>query len=253
MSFLEFAVEACRKAGEVTLQYFQTDLAIETKADRSPVTVADRRSEETIREWIGRYYPSHAIIGEEYRGPEISCEYRCFIDPIDGTVAFVRGVPIYGVMLGLEYRGEFIVGVVHLPALKEMIYASRDEGCFFNDRRARVSDTASLSDAWMCHSGREYFAQFERIDAYEKLQSITSRQRTWGDCYGHILVATGRADLCVDPVLNPWDAAALIPIVQEAGGTFTDWNGSTTAFGGNGMSTNGKLLPELLAITAPQP
>ena len=246
---LDFAVDACDQAGKITLEYFQRDFVVETKEDLSPVSIADRRTEEKLRELIQKYYPDHGIIGEEFGGTDRTREYNWFIDPIDGTAAFVRGVPIYGVMLALERRGEMIVGVINFPALKEFVYAALGEGCTWNGSPARVSKTRTMQESLFCHSGREYFANTGRVQAYEELQAATGSQRTWGDCYGHVLVATGRADLCVDPVLQEWDAAPMIPILQEAGGTFTDWTGKVTAFGRDGASTNGHLLQQTLAIT----
>lgn len=248
-TLLEFAVEACTEAGEITLEYFQKDVIVETKSDLSPVTVADRKTEERLRDLIIQYYPHHGIVGEEFGGPEAKREYNWYIDPIDGTLAFVHGVPIYGVMLGLEKHGEMIVGVIQFPALQEMVYAARGEGCYWNGSPTRVKNTDQLSEALLCHSGREYFDNTDRAAAYAELEKSTAMQRTWGDCYGHVLVATGRADVCVDPTLHEWDAAPLIPILQEAGGTFTDWQGHVTAFGREGVSTNSRLLDQTLAIT----
>ena len=252
-TLLEFAVEACTEAGEITLQYFQKEVVVELKSDLSPVTVADKKTEERLRELIARYYPHHGIVGEEFGGPQSAHDYNWFIDPIDGTLAYIHGVPIYGVMLGLEHAGEMIVGVISFPALQEMIYAARGEGCYWNGSPARVSNTDRLADSLLCHSGREYFTQTGRAATYHQLQEATSLQRTWGDCYGHVLVATGRADVCVDPTLHEWDAAPLIPILQEAGGTFTDWRGNVTAFAREGMSTNGRVFKETLAITKESP
>jgi histidinol phosphatase-like enzyme (inositol monophosphatase family) len=252
-NFLEFAIDACTQAGKITLEYFQKDFEIEKKSDQSPVTIADRKSEQKIRELIQTHFPSHAIIGEEYGGDKSGNPYCWYIDPIDGTKAFAQGVPIYGVMLALEISGDFAVGVVNLPVLNEIIGAARGEGCFWNGTHARVNQTASLKDALFCHSGREYFVECGRMKAYEELESATAWQRTWGDCYAHVLVATGRAGICVDPILNPWDAGALIPIVEEAGGTFTDWNGTRSAYSSEGISTNGALLPEVLSITQKYP
>ena len=251
--FLSFAMDACEQAGRITLEYFQKDFEIERKADQSPVTIADRKSEQKIRELIQTHFPSHSIIGEEYGGDKSTNEYCWYIDPIDGTKAFAQGVPIYGVMLALEISGNFSVGVVNLPVLNEIIGAARGEGCFWNGTRAHVNQITSLKDALFCHSGREYFVESGRLEAYNELEAATAWQRTWGDCYAHILVATGRAGICVDPVLNPWDAGALIPIIEEAGGTFTDWQGNRTAYSSEGISTNGSLLPEVLSITKKYP
>jgi histidinol-phosphatase len=251
--FLQFAFDACEQAGKITLEYFQKNPETETKSDQSPVTIADRLSEKKIRELIEKYYPDHAIVGEEYGGAKSDNSYCWFIDPIDGTRAFVQGVPIYGVMLGLEISGEFSVGVINFPALNEIIGAARGEGCFWNGSPARVNRDATLKETLFCHSGREYFQQFDRSKAYQELEDATGWQRTWGDCYGHILVATGRAGCCVDPILNAWDAGAIIPIVEEAGGTFTDWRGRKSAYSREGISTNGILLQQVLNITSKYP
>jgi histidinol phosphatase-like enzyme (inositol monophosphatase family) len=249
-SFLEFAVDACQQAGKITLNYFQKNLQIDYKADESPVTIADRSSETRIRELIQKRFPDHAIIGEEFGQAEKKSSHIWYIDPIDGTLAYVHGVPIYGVMLGLEIENEVVVGVVNFPALNEMAYAAKGQGCFWNGVRCSVRTDRKLNQAVLCHSGTEYYQNRGRLEAYRELEKATLLQRTWGDCYGHILVATGRADVCIDPVLHSWDAAPLIPILQEAGGTFTDWKGVVTAHHHEGISANAELLPEILSITS---
>lgn len=249
-SLMEFAERTCREAGNITLQYFQKEIQIEYKEDSSPVTIADRKSEELIRAAIEKEFPDHTIIGEEFGERLRSRDHAWYIDPIDGTLAYTRGVPIYGVMLGLRSASEFQVGCVFLPVLNEMVVAGKSKGCYWNGKRASVSQTRELRNALFAHSGYEYFANEKRGAAYRDLESSTKLQRTWGDCYGHVLVATGRADICVDPILFPWDAAPLIPILQEAGGTFTDWRGNITPENHEGMSTNGLLLNQVLAITS---
>lgn len=245
---LDFAVEACTEAGFIPMKYFQQNPEVEFKKDESPVTIADKQTEQFLRERIQKYYPDHRIVGEEFASAGSHPDFCWYLDPIDGTYAYVRGVPIFGVMMGLEWKGEFVVGVVNLPALNEIVAAGRGLGCRWNGRTATVSNTDTLENAVLCITGREYFSE-GRMGVYRQLESVTAVQRTWGDCYGHVLVATGRADVCVDSVLHEWDAAALIPILQEAGGTFTDWKGKTTAFGNEGISTNGTLLSSILAIT----
>jgi histidinol phosphatase-like enzyme (inositol monophosphatase family) len=249
-TYLDFAVEACTEAGKITLEYFQHNPEMELKQDLSPVTIADKRSEEKIRSMITKYFPDHTVIGEEFGITNSESRNRWYIDPIDGTKAYVQGVPIYGVMLGLEIDSEFIVGVVNFPALGEIAAAARGEGCYWNAKRASVSSTTNLDSALFVHSGSEYFIQTGRANAYAEFVNATAWQRTWGDCYGHILVATGRADLCVDPILNSWDAAALIPILNESGGTFTDWHGTVTPHAREGISSNQILLPAILSISS---
>jgi histidinol-phosphatase len=245
---LDFAVEAAWQAGKITLAYFQSGTAVERKADASPVTLADRRAEAKLRECIQRAFPAHGILGEEYGETAGSTPYRWILDPLDGTRSFVQGVPLYGVMLGLEYGGRALLGVVHFPALGDTVYAARGEGCYWNGRRARVSAVDRLEDAVVLATDVRTLYEQGRGPVFETLQAKTRLQRTWGDCYGHILVATGRAEIMLDPILNIWDCAALQPILEEAGGTFTDWAGTATHTGGNGLSTNGHLFHSVMDI-----
>lgn len=248
-TLLDFAQELAWQAGRLTLSYFGTGIVPELKADQSPVTVADRQSEQRMRAMIGERFPGHAVLGEEYAETNAGAEYRWILDPIDGTKSFVQGVPLYGVLVGLERASEPVLGVCYFPALGEMVAAAHGMGCTLNGRRVHVSKVAELSQAVLLSSDAESFALHGREDAYNALRSRVHFARTWGDCYGHVLVATGRAELMLDPIMNVWDCAALLPIVQEAGGTFTDWHGNATIWGGEAVSTNGVLaaavLPEL--------
>ncbi len=245
---LEFAVEAAREAGKIPLEYFQTELNVSTKPDQSPVTIADKRTEEKLRELILARFPEHGIVGEEFGEHNIGSAYRWIIDPIDGTQSFIRGVGLFGLLLGLELEGEMIVGVANLPAINEIVYAAKGLGCYWNDRRARVSQTSNLSDATLLTTDVRSCFSSGRGAAYEQLAAATKLQRTWGDCYGHILVATGRAEIMLDPIMNPWDCAALLPILHEAGGTFTDWEGKATIEGGNAISTNRFLFGDVMQL-----
>jgi histidinol-phosphatase len=238
---LEFATDAAWKAGRATLAHFQTGVAVDIKADDSPVTVADRTAERLLRDLIAARYPEHAVLGEEFGGASEHSEYRWVVDPIDGTKSFIRGVPLYGVLVALELSGVPRVGVAHFPALNETLAAAEGLGCWWNGRRARASSTATLATAAVGYSDSRML--YDRMgDKWPALQHATHVQRGWGDCYGHCLVATGRLDVMLDPVMNPWDCSALIPILQEAGGTFTDWTGDVTTRGGNAFSTNGHLF-----------
>lgn len=243
---LSFAVELARGAGEITLKYFRSSLTPEQKADGSFVTQADREAESFIRARLEENFPSDAILGEEEGARAGTSGRQWIIDPLDGTYSFVHGVPLYGVLIGLEIEDEVCLGIVNLPALNEIIYAARRVGCFLNSARTRVSSTRRLEDALLLSTD---FGTCERYGfgrAAEALQRRAGARRTWGDCYGHVLVATGRADVMLDPVMNIWDCAPLLPIMEEAGGTFTDWRGSRTIRGGNAISTNGALFDEVM-------
>jgi histidinol-phosphatase len=243
---LDFAVALAREAGEITLKYFRGEYEAERKADGSLVTVADRETERHIRARLAETFPDDGVIGEEAGASAGSSGRQWIVDPIDGTYSFVRGVPLYGVMLGLEVEGETVLGVVNLPAINELASAARGMGCYWNGRRARVSETGSLDRALLLSPDFGPGAQHGKGSAVARLQRAAAMRRTWGDCYGHVLVATGRADVMLDPVMNVWDCAALLPIVEEAGGHFTDWRGQRTIRGDDAISTNALLFDEVM-------
>ena len=244
---LQVATDAALEAGKVTLQYFQTDLDVERKADSSPVTVADREAEARLFDLLRDAYPADAFLGEERGEVSGSSGFRWIVDPIDGTKSFIQGVPLYGVMVALEDpAGDAVVGVVHIPPLGELVSAAKGEGCLWNGNRARVSTTPCLAEACITFTCLDDFAESQRTAALLRVVTEARVARGWGDCYGHILVATGRADAMVDPILSDWDCAALLPILEEAGGTFSDWDGRRTHTGKSGISTNGVLRDEVL-------
>ena len=245
---LDFAVDIAREAGAITRQYYQGSFTAERKADHSFVTIADREAETYLRARITEAFPDDSILGEEGGEQSGSTNRRWILDPIDGTYSFVHGVPLYGVLVGLELEGEAVLGVVNLPALDELVYAARGLGCFWNGEPARVSATPALDEALLLSTDFEACEQYGFGPAAESLQRRVHARRTWGDAYGHMLVATGRADIMLDPVMNVWDCAPLLPILEEAGGTFTDWTGRRTIDGGNAISTNGLLFDAVMEI-----
>ena len=249
---LQLAVEAARTAGRLTLKYFRrADLAVDRKADDTPVTVADREAEEELRRQISERFPDDAILGEEFPDRAGTSGFRWILDPIDGTKSFIHGVPLYSTLVGVECEGESVLGVIRIPALDECVYAARGLGAWYThgDRSpaaARVSRQPSLANALFVTSEVAGFDQTGRRSAYDRLQAAARLARTWGDGYGYLMVATGRADVMVDPIMALWDAAALPPILEEAGGTFSDWQGNPTYQAGEGVATNGLLLKEVL-------
>lgn len=247
-TYLDFAAEIAWQAGQLTLGYFQTDLRPDFKADDSPVTVADREAEKLIRARLEKRFPTHAIVGEEFGADEAGHSHRWFIDPIDGTRSFVRGVPLYAVLIGLEIDGVSRMGVAHFPALGEMIIAATGEGCWWNGRRAYVSNTKHLKDALVCHYDAAAFEKYNRSAAWERIKKIANYRAGWCDAYAYLLVATGRAELALDPIMNSWDCAPFPPILQEAGGYFGDWSGHPTIHSGEAIGTTQTLLPEVLDL-----
>jgi histidinol-phosphatase len=244
---LDFAVDLAREAGKITLRHFKNSFAIERKADSSLVTVADREVERYLRKSIEETFPDDAILGEEEGEKSGISKRRWIIDPVDGTYSFVHGVPLYASLIALEIEETSVLGVANLPALNEIIYAAKGLGCFWNGATAHVSSTKALDEALLLATDFGACARYEFGPAAEALQRQANARRTWGDAYGHVLVATGRADIMLDPIMNVWDCAALLPILEEAGGTFTDWKGNRTIYCGNAISTNGILFRNVMA------
>ncbi|MEX2543433.1 MAG: inositol monophosphatase family protein [Trueperaceae bacterium] len=249
---LDFAIATAQEAGRITLAHFQSDTTVELKADQSPVTVADRSAEQRIRERIEAAYPSHAVLGEEFGGPDDQrgSSHRWLVDPIDGTRAFVRGVPLYAVLVALEVDGKIEVGVADFPALGETVWAARGEGCYWNGRRCFVRETATLAESVVAFTGASSFARHGREAAWQRFQAATSYQAGWSDAYGHALVATGRLELMLDPAMNVWDCGPFPVILAEAGGFFGNWSGEHTIYGGEALSTTSVLLEQVLELVA---
>jgi histidinol phosphatase-like enzyme (inositol monophosphatase family) len=245
-------------AGEVTLRYFrQNDLRVESKADDSPVTIADRSAEQWAREQIAQRFPDDAVVGEEFSDSAGTSRYRWVIDPIDGTKSFVCGVPLYSTLLALECDGQPLGGVIQIPALGETVIAAVGQGAWYRSSptgawtRAKVSEKSTLDSSVLLTSQSDLFGRRGAGDAFADLERICWVSRTWGDGYGYLLVATGRAELMVDAICNPWDVAAMLPILSEAGGRFTDWRGNETCRGGEGLGSNGRIHDEVVSILAP--
>jgi histidinol phosphatase-like enzyme (inositol monophosphatase family) len=244
---LAFAVESAQLAGAFTLGFYNTGTPHELKADRSPVTAADRGAEERLRRRIEAAYPDHGILGEEYGETKGRTDARWILDPIDGTVSFICGVPLYSVLVALEIAGEVALGVIHMPALGETVYAARGLGCWWNGRRARVSDARTLAEARLCTCGSKLIVDHGRGREYERVRDRCLLDRGWSDGYAYALVATGRAEIVMDPLMQVWDNAAVMACVVEAGGTFTDWAGTPSHTTKEALATNGRILPEVLA------
>jgi histidinol-phosphatase len=244
---LGFAQEIAWEAGRSTLGLFQRGVAVDVKDDDSPVTVADREAERILRRAIAGRYPAHDVLGEEFGEEGHGSSYRWILDPIDGTRSFIHGVPLYSSLVGLEIDGEMAVGVAYFPALDDMVAAATGLGCRWNGRPARVSSVSRLEKALVVYTDAGEIAEASP-GVWDRLQAGTGLQRGFADAYGAFMVATGRAEVALDGIMKPWDCAALMPIVKEAGGTFTDWEGTPTISGGNGLSTNGLLLQAVLEV-----
>jgi histidinol phosphatase-like enzyme (inositol monophosphatase family) len=253
---LESAISIARQAGQRTLDFFQTDrFEVHRKADNSPVTQADLQAEQLMRDLIGSAFPQDAIMGEELDEQLGESGFRWILDPIDGTKSFITGVPLYSVLIGVLYEDQAVVGVIRIPGLDESVYASQGQGAWWTQgthspRPARVSTCDNLAAGTFLTTQIDSFEGRDASAAYQQLAAGASIARTWGDGYGYLLVATGRAEVMVDPIMNLWDAAPLRIVMEEAGGTFTDWQGHPTIHHGEGVATNGRVLAEVLSITS---
>jgi histidinol phosphatase-like enzyme (inositol monophosphatase family) len=246
-NLLDFAQETAIAAGKITLQYFRKSIAFEVKSDLTPVTEVDKKVEIFIRGRIQDTYPNQSILGEEFEEKETESRLKWIIDPIDGTLSFIRGIPQYTILLALTYDGEPQLGVIHNPATQETVAAAKDMGCTYNNKPCRVSETSKLSEAWI--QVTDYADLWRRRPEFsKKLLSQAGFCRAWGDAYGYLLVATGRADVMIDPIMNVWDIAPLKPIITEAGGTFTDLDGNPNPLGNSSLASNSVLHNEIIKM-----
>jgi len=249
----EAVQEAARICGDVANRYFRQGLPVEWKADGSEVTRADREAEATTREWILQRFPDDAVVGEELGTERHAGRRRWLIDPIDGTKSYVRGVPLWGSMIAVEEGGTVLAGAINCAAAGDFVVAARGEGCWHNGIRASVSTVDAIEKATILGTDQRFRRNPARGERWEALGRRVAVARSWGDCYGYVLVATGRAELMVDDRLSPWDVAALVPIIEEAGGVFTDWQGQR-GMGLDAVATNALLADELRTILGvPEP
>ena len=258
---LKMALAAVRLAAPTTLRWFNAaDLAVVEKDDRSPVTEADRAAEAQLRNHLLAAFPQDAFLGEETGVSAGTSGFEWVVDPIDGTKSFIRGVPLYAMLVGCRHEGRGVLGVIAIPALDELVYAGAGSGAWHvvggaEPAKARVSRRNRLAESLLCTSD---FTSFRRRsdggtrgqEARRRVEEACLLNRTWGDGYGYLLVATGRADVMIDPIMNAWDAAAVETVVTEAGGRFSDWDGRPRIDSGDGVATNGLVHEELLQLIA---
>jgi histidinol phosphatase-like enzyme (inositol monophosphatase family) len=256
---LETALAAVRLAAPTTRRWFNAaDLAVIEKDDRSPVTEADRAAEAQLRSQLLAAFPQDSFLGEETGTVAGTSGFEWVVDPIDGTKSFIRGVPLYATLVGCRHEGRGVLGVIAIPALDELVYAATGGGAWHAvggaaPTRASVSSRSRLAESLLCTSD---FASFRRRSdgpdrgqgARHRLEDACLLTRTWGDGYGYLLVATGRAEVMIDPIMNAWDAAAVETVVTEAGGRFTDWEGRPRIDSGDGVATNGLVHEEVLRL-----
>ncbi len=260
---LDFALAAAKSSSQITLKYFnQSNLDQSTKHDGTPVTIADRACESDLRDRIAAAYPEDSILGEEFPSKEGTSAYEWIIDPIDGTISFVQGVPLFGTMLACMKDGQPILGVITLPALNETVYAAQGLGCWhtspFNQNdhapiKAKASTTSQLNQSLINTTSLSYFDTPQLRALYEQLDAQARHTRGWSDCYGFVLLATGRVDAIIEPVLSIWDFAAAIPIITESGAVWSDLAGNPDIASNQMLTANPALHDQLLPLMPKHP
>jgi myo-inositol-1(or 4)-monophosphatase len=245
-----FMLELARRSGDFIRPLFgRAGLAVETKADRTPVTLADRGAEKLMRARIAKKFPGHGVIGEELGSDRPDADFVWVLDPIDGTKSFISGVPLWGTLIALLHHGQPLLGCIHQPVLRQLALGDGSVTTL-NGRAVRCRATTRLEQATLLTSDPLNPAKYQNGAAYDALARRVKLVRTWGDCYGYLLVATGRADICVDPIMNPWDIAALVPVIRGAGGVITDWSGNAPYPAESTVAANSVLHPQVIAALA---
>lgn len=244
--FVDFATQLAHASGEIIMRYFRSDIAVETKADQSPVTIADKRAEEIMRELIMKRYPDHGIFGEEFGAHNPDAEYQWVLDPIDGTKSFVSGTFLFGTLIGLLRAGQPLIGAIHHPATSHLLVGDGKEARLNGDL-ARVRGTKKLREAVLCYTDFIDVGRYQNGIAFQQLMGKTRFNRSWGDCHGYFLLATGYIDIMIDPIMELWDTVALVPIIEGAGGSITAWNGGAPLSGDGIIASNGILHDQVLS------
>ena len=243
ISFIKYLT---RESGSIIRQYYRIPMVIETKSDDSPVTIADKKSEEFLRESIFREFPGHGILGEEFGEVNPGAEYKWVLDPIDGTKSFISGTPLFGTLIALLQNGTPILGAINLPVLNELLIGD-GTNTTLNDKTVRVRECRSINDAVLLITDLKSYLN-ESEQGLKQLASRVKIMRGWGDCYGYYLIASGFADIMIDPIMSVWDTMALIPVIKGAGGIITDMNGNDPAAGTSIIASSPKIHPEVLRI-----
>ncbi|HSR89501.1 MAG TPA: inositol monophosphatase family protein [Candidatus Udaeobacter sp.] len=247
--FLEVAIEAAKNAEKIIMKHYSNDLTWQTKPDFSPVSIADTEAEKVIIKTIKEYFPDHSFLGEEYGSDNISSKYQWVIDPIDGTRNYVRKIPLFATQIALIENGEIILGVSNAPAMNEIIFAEKGKGAFLNGSKISVSEVKNLSESYVSFGGVKHFKNYGYLQCLLKLAESTGGQRGFGDAWSFHLLAQGKIDIIVEAKIKIWDIAALVIIIEEAGGKVTDINGNKITVSSTSIiATNNYLYNSVLEI-----
>jgi myo-inositol-1(or 4)-monophosphatase len=242
-----FCKVLAQASADVIQKYFRSGVSVESKADNSPVTVADKKAEEVMRELIAKHYPDDGIFGEEFGETNKSAEYTWVLDPIDGTKSFICGAYSFGTLIGLVKNGKPIIGVYNHPILNDFLIGDNSE-TRINDKKTMIRNCDDLSKAVLLTTDHLNIEKYQSIDKFNDLLKKVKLYRNWGDCYGYYLLATGYADIMIDPIMFPWDLLPLIPIIKGAGGVITDYHGNDPIMGKSAVAASNQIHSETVSI-----
>lgn len=249
--FISSASVLAEISGRILCRGFvKSAIAVEEKADRTIVTASDRDAETQMRDYLSRTFPDHGIVGEEFGSERPDAEFVWYLDPIDGTISFVTGVPLFGTLIGLCYQGTPILGVINQPILNQLCIGTSTHTTL-NGKSIRVGKTNKIYDATLLTTDFSHISKHQDPESFQALHCQVKQARTWGDCYGYLLVASGRADIMLDPIMKVWDLMPLIPIIQGAGGVITDWSGQSPVGASSCIASNQTLHSQVLETLHP--
>ena len=244
----QFIRELAQQSGELILPYYADHtLVVDQKSNQTPVTIADREGERIMREMIEKRFPLHGVIGEEFGSYQEDAEFVWTLDPIDGTISFTHACPLFGTLIGLLYKGKAVLGAIHQPVLKQLVLGD-GKTTLFNERKVFVRETATLAEASLFTTDVDTIAKARGSEGFNDLRSKTKLFRTWGDCYGYLLLAGGFADIMLDGMMNPWDLIPLIPIIEGAGGIISAWDGSDVLQADSAVAASKSLHNQVINI-----
>lgn len=243
--YSQFARELAEASGEIIRKYFRMPMMVEMKDDQTPVTIADRKAEVKMRRMIHERYPDHGVLGEEYKNLDFDTEYIWILDPIDGTKTFVSGCELFGTLIALTKDKRPVIGVINNPIARKFLVGDGRQ-TWLNGELVRVRECLAIQDATLLTTSHWSAEQYRDGPAFDRLARRSRLYRTWGDCYGYYLVATGYADIMIDPAMHIWDVAALVPIIEGASGVITDYYGNDAMTGEGAVATAGPLHDEVI-------
>jgi myo-inositol-1(or 4)-monophosphatase len=244
----QFIRELAHQSGELILPYYADHtLIVDQKSNQTPFTIADREGERIMREMIEKRFPHHGVIGEEFGSYQEDAEFVWTLDPIDGTISFTHACPLFGTLIGLLYQGKAILGAIHQPVLKQLVIGDGST-TLFNEKKVYVRETATLAEASLFTTDVDTIARARGIAGFNQLRTKTKLFRTWGDCYGYLLLASGFADIMLDGMMNPWDLIPLIPIIEGAGGIITAWDGGDVLKADSAVAASKALHNQVINI-----